>query len=1003
MALIGSNGLCQNEISQRFTDLVNYQLIKLDIADLWNSQTSTFDPQLIDHFLSVHAFTPCLLHITNFGMFGKRDGTSEQELCTIQKLAEFFHNMSSSVVALLEITNSEYLSIPESIKSQLCFEISLVDLQETDRYEIFYHYTSCSKTSTQLSKNTLGFGYNELMKVIEEASLHFNFKKYSKKEKIYLSRKPDLCDYLYAIEKRNKCLVSSIGVPTIPNVQWADIGGLEETKALLEESLGISKKRKNENVKRSGIVLYGPPGCGKTMIAKAVANEFNITFLSVKGPELLNQYIGQSEENVRKLFEKARQASPCIIFLDEMDSLAPAKGRSGDSGGVMDRVVSQLLSELDIVNCTKNCQVFVMAATNRPDLLNQTLLSPGRFDKTVYVEPSNDVSSKLKVLEAVTRKVKLSPSVNLEKIANLLPPVMSGADIYSLVSNAVMELLRQQIKALQNGQTIEDVTKLVVEDDHIQSVIKKVMILERAHGTIETDSNISSEIDVDKIEKGIGTDYVSIKRHQSFKDNEMITDLKMSDVNENVSSGVSSGDSLYQSIKEMESLSPLESNKISGLGFSISPNDTEGIRVLSVDDDSEATHSGAIFSGDRIKLLTISFENMLYDDAIKLLHYASPYLIKLDLERNSPVTEIEEEDNSASESVSISILLPKVTVRVEKEVSENESPNSTPESSESTDISNIKMDVPENVIHQTCLIFNTKKQEDIEVTVEIDKQEYKVERSESTDSATTISSLEFNDAENGLSSITFSEIKQVESSMTPSVIEIIKESPVKSMIPQRAPSIKSRPPSPSKLPTPTKSPRRLTDTNINISRTPSLKEPIVRKLDLVAKPPSSVASTIQQSFSSSSSSTSSILSRTNNSSPELKQILTTTVPPTIIAPPPEFELMVAETYKRKDTPPKITIIERELPPLPHSISNTPSTFAEENKITPGKMYLQMRSKLREVYSTPTSQENYEGSSKNDTSESIINEERCQELLERNQRYLEDQKKQLQDLGLNLNK
>merc|ERR1719316_201694 len=151
---------------------------------------------------------------------------------------------------------------------------------------------------------------------------------------------------------------------------------------------------------RSGILLFGPPGTGKTLLAKAVATECRVSFLSVKGPELLSMYIGESEKNVRSLFASARELAPCVLFFDELDSLAPARGRGSDSGGVMDRVVSQLLTELD----TLPSNVFLVGATNRPDLLDSSLLRPGRLDRMVYLGVAKD---KLPLLRAVTRKFEL--------------------------------------------------------------------------------------------------------------------------------------------------------------------------------------------------------------------------------------------------------------------------------------------------------------------------------------------------------------------------------------------------------------------------------------------------------------------------------------------------------------------------------------------------------------------------------------------------------------------
>ncbi|KAJ0389516.1 hypothetical protein P43SY_011586 [Pythium insidiosum] len=166
---------------------------------------------------------------------------------------------------------------------------------------------------------------------------------------------------------------------------------------------------------RSGILLYGPPGTGKTLLAKAIATECNMNFLSVKGPELLNMYIGESEKNVRQVFAKARSCRPCILFFDELDSLAPMRGRGSDSGGVMDRVVSQLLTEIDGLSGSSSGgdHVFVIGATNRPDLIESGLLRPGRFDRLLYLGICTEKPAQLKVVQALTRKFALADDVNL--------------------------------------------------------------------------------------------------------------------------------------------------------------------------------------------------------------------------------------------------------------------------------------------------------------------------------------------------------------------------------------------------------------------------------------------------------------------------------------------------------------------------------------------------------------------------------------------------------------
>ncbi|KAI4472043.1 aaa-family atpase [Holotrichia oblita] len=223
------------------------------------------------------------------------------------------------------------------------------------------------------------------------------------------------------------------------------------------------------------ILLYGPPGTGKTLLAKAVATECGLCFLSVKGPELLNMYVGQSEQNIREVFDRAREASPCIIFFDELDSLAPNRGISGDSGGVMDRVVSQLLAEMDGLN--KEATIFIIGATNRPDLIDPALLRPGRFDKLLYVGPAETPEAKLSVLKALTRKFKLASDTNLEFIVKNCPKNISGADFYGLCSNAWLSATRTLIRKIETGEINKsDVSHedVVVSNEDFMDSLKRI-------------------------------------------------------------------------------------------------------------------------------------------------------------------------------------------------------------------------------------------------------------------------------------------------------------------------------------------------------------------------------------------------------------------------------------------------------------------------------------------------------------------------------------------------
>ncbi|KAL8167782.1 hypothetical protein V2J09_009281 [Rumex salicifolius] len=264
------------------------------------------------------------------------------------------------------------------------------------------------------------------------------------KEFKHVPQVPDRDELKSALTKtlkplKKKVAASSVGTHEIPDVRWEDVGGLEDAKELIKDTIRLSLQNKDSYSsglrKRSGILLYGPPGTGKTLLAKAVATECNSNFISVKGPELINMYIGESEKNVREIFEKARTARPCVIFFDELDSLAPARGISGDSGGVMDRVVSQMLAEMDGVG-NSNEDLFVIGASNRPDLIDPALLRPGRLDKLIYVGITSDPTNRERVLKALTRKFKLHEDVSLYSIAERCPPNFTGADLYALCADA---------------------------------------------------------------------------------------------------------------------------------------------------------------------------------------------------------------------------------------------------------------------------------------------------------------------------------------------------------------------------------------------------------------------------------------------------------------------------------------------------------------------------------------------------------------------------------------
>jgi len=251
-----------------------------------------------------------------------------------------------------------------------------------------------------------------------------------------------------------------------PNVRWEDIGGLQRIKDELAEAIEWPLKHADlfsqADVKPpKGILLYGPPGTGKTMIAKAVATTSEANFINIKGPELLSKWVGESEKGVREIFRKARQAAPCVIFFDEIDAVAPKRGGSDDSH-VTERVISQLLTELDGLEDLKG--VVVIAATNRPDIIDDALLRPGRFDRILEVPPP-DKDARKQIFQIHMKKKPLDSDVNVDKLVEMTDG-MTGAEIAAIVNAAAITAIKEHVE--KKG------TKLKVSMKHFEGAFDKV-------------------------------------------------------------------------------------------------------------------------------------------------------------------------------------------------------------------------------------------------------------------------------------------------------------------------------------------------------------------------------------------------------------------------------------------------------------------------------------------------------------------------------------------------
>jgi len=235
----------------------------------------------------------------------------------------------------------------------------------------------------------------------------------------------------------------------LPKVSWDDVGGLDEPKETVKESVEwpLTSRARFDRMgidPPKGVLLYGPPGTGKTLIAKAVANETNANFISVRGPQLLSKWVGESEKAIRQTFRKARQVDPTVIFFDELDSLAPARG-SGDGNNVSERVVNQLLTELD--GLEESGDVMVIGATNRPDMIDPALIRSGRFDRLVLIGQP-DEEGREQILKIHTRDSPLSPDVSLREIAEITDGYV-GSDLETIAREAAIEALRDDPDATE--------------------------------------------------------------------------------------------------------------------------------------------------------------------------------------------------------------------------------------------------------------------------------------------------------------------------------------------------------------------------------------------------------------------------------------------------------------------------------------------------------------------------------------------------------------------------
>lgn len=444
----GPDGSGKRLLAKTVAEKLNMKFLDERVGDMLDENIVGTEKKVRAAISKASSSAPCLIYLTGYELFCKLE---DSDLDRIE------HCIKETLETLTSETSQPVAFIGSTSNFDKVYRTPLSHIFQDD---------------IQLHSPTLKQA-REILSLIEcEAELQSkpsDLLNLCKNGEFYLGNLLDLVGH--AEINAHECIEEKNYPKEKNGTHWSHIGGLNHVKAEIIDTIQLSldfPQLKKSGLRRTGVLLYGSPGTGKTLLAKAVATECSLNFINVKGPELLNEYVGQSEDNIRKVFQKARETSPSVIFFDELDSLAPNRGQTGDSGGVMDRMVSQILAEMDGIG--KSDAVFVIGATNRVDLVDSSLLRPGRFDKVLEVPLPATRDSRIQILQALTRKMKLSHDVDLDSIERMARPNMSGADLQGLCSRASQRTFDRCIGLVESGQVDEnDVEIVTTMEDFLSS------------------------------------------------------------------------------------------------------------------------------------------------------------------------------------------------------------------------------------------------------------------------------------------------------------------------------------------------------------------------------------------------------------------------------------------------------------------------------------------------------------------------------------------------------
>jgi len=464
--LFGPPGTGKTLLAKAVANETNANFISINGPEIISKFVGEAEKKLRDIFAEAEKSAPTIIFIDEIDAIApkREESYGEVERRVVAQLLASMDGLKSrgKVIVIAATNRPDALDAALRRGGRFDREIEIGVPNKDGRLEIMKIHTRNMPLANdvdlkELADITHGFVGSDMESLCKEAAMsvlrrvlpEFNIKDEERAPKEFLEKLLVLrSDFKEALKLVRPSAMREVFVEA-PKVKWADVGGLERAKQELKEAIEWPLKTP-EVFKRMGvrpprgILLYGPSGTGKTMLAKAVATESEANFISVKGPEVFSKWVGESEKHVREIFKKARQVSPCIIFFDELDAIAPRRGGADDSR-VGERVVNQMLTEID--GLEEMSDVVVIAATNRPELLDSALLRPGRFDRHILTVPP-DFKTRLEIFKIHTNGMPLTKDVDLEELAKRTE-YFSGADIEAICREAAMLALRESIKAKQ--------------------------------------------------------------------------------------------------------------------------------------------------------------------------------------------------------------------------------------------------------------------------------------------------------------------------------------------------------------------------------------------------------------------------------------------------------------------------------------------------------------------------------------------------------------------------